>query len=131
MAALFNFNTTFTNNSTRNIQYEDEKSEIYIRKPINIGSKNCFIETQEKIPIYFIPTITLEEINHLKNESQKLNKRISDIEISKHLKALKISDLRRVIERISAEDYYVRFDSKRRVFTKGNSSNSSSLQAKV
>ena len=133
MASLSNINNSLTfsfDSNKKTSFFEDQKSEVYFRKPIMINNPSFYINTSEKISNYFIPTIVNEK-TLLERETEKLQNEIKKIEVSKQLKALKIKDLRNVIERISEEDYSDRFMDHRRLFTLERKSKVTSLQGKV
>jgi hypothetical protein len=133
MASLYNFNNTiiFNTQSNKNpIIFEDKKSEVFIKKPINLANQHFYINNQEKFSTIFIPTI-VDQIDFLQNETEQVEKSIKAIEITKQLKALKIKDLRNVIERISEEDYFDRFMDRRRLFTLERQRKNSSAIGKV
>ena len=119
MASLYNFNNSIIFNtqlSKNPIVFEDNKSDVFMKKPLNLANQHYYIYNQDKISTLYIPSIN-EQIDLLQQETEQLENSIKRVEISKHLKALKTKDLRNVIERISEEDYYDRFMDRRRLFT--------------
>ena len=86
--------------------------------------------SNKKLSNFFKPTI-FDELSFYETESLLIENQLKSIEISKQLKALKIQDLRSIIERISEEDYFDRFIDNRCLFTFEKKCNSSSLQDKV
>ena len=133
MASLSNINNTFSyslDSNKKNGIFEDEKSDIYLSKSIHLRNPNNYMISNEKLSNFFKPTI-FDELSFYETESLLIENQLKSIEISKQLKALKIQDLRSIIERISEEDYFDRFIDNRCLFTFEKKCNSSSLQDKV
>ena len=133
MASLSNINNTFSyslDSNQKNDIFEDEKSDIYLGKSIHLRNPNNYMISKEKLSNFFKPTI-FDELAFYETESLLIENQLKSIEISKQLKALKIQDLRSIIERISEEDYFDRFIDNRSLFTLEKKCNSSSLQDKV
>jgi hypothetical protein len=90
---------------------EENKAQVYLKQNYQ---QNCFFMPQEKTQnVIFISTMNIKDekiINDnlniaVQSEINKLESKLSTLEFGKKIKALKIEDLKKIIERIAEEDY--------------------------
>ena len=110
MVTTFNskFNNSSLNNNSKNTQ-EEEKSNLLCNTTLSISLQTNFIHKQDphslnEQSLHIINNI--EEVKSLQIDAESIHKELLHLELRSILKRCKIDDLRKLIQRLSEEDYY-------------------------